>query len=314
MTSHQHAEILAQRFCVADVMGLGSMVYTLVLVSQFLVDPHFLELAQRAAALITPPILAADKSFDVINGAAGAVLGLLTLYEVTAQASTVQQAIAAGDHLLESRALDTTGYRVWATIDNKAMTGFSHGAAGIAYAWLRLYAASGEVRFREAAEEAINYEQRLFIPEANNWPDLRLRANDDSSGPAFGISWCHGAPGIGLARLGGLPMLDTPDIRHDIDAALQTTTQLSLDALDHMCCGIMGRAETLLVAARSLSRPELAQSARRKAAWVMRRTEQQHGYTLFPNLPATAVNLGFFQCTSGICYEVLRFGIPRGGA
>src|SRR5258708_33077874 len=117
------------------------------------------------------------------------------------------------------------------------MTGFSHGAAGIAYALLRLYAASGEVRFHEAAEEAINYEQRLFMPNANNWPDLRPRANDDSGGPAFGVSWCHGAPGIGLARLGGFPMLDTPDIRHHIAAALQSTTQLSLGDLDDMACG-----------------------------------------------------------------------------
>lgn len=310
LASRKAGGFFAQRLSIGGATGLGSLVYTLVLVSQFLNDSHFLGLAQRVAALITPTELAADKSFDVVNGAAGALLGLLSLYEMTAQANTLEQAIAAGEHLLESRVVDASGYRVWATINNKAMTGFSHGAAGIAYALLRLYAASGESRYREAAQEAISFEQRLFIPEANNWLDLRSRANEESGSPAFGISWCHGAPGIGLARLGGLPMLDTPEIRRDIDAALKTTLQLSMDALDHICCGILGQAETLLVAARILSRPELAHTARSKAGWMIRRAQQQHGFALFPNLPTTAVNLGFFQGTSGIGYELLRLAYP----
>src|SRR5205085_438597 len=54
------------------------------------------------------------------------------------------------------------------------LTGYSHGAAGIAWALLELAARAGADRFRPAALGAIAYERSLFSAEAGNWPDLRL--------------------------------------------------------------------------------------------------------------------------------------------
>jgi lantibiotic modifying enzyme len=62
-------------------------------------------------------------------------------------------------------------------------------------------------------------------------------------------SWCHGAPGIGLARLGSLPILDTAEIRQEIAVAINTTQQFGLHNIDHLCCGNFGRMEVLLVGA-----------------------------------------------------------------
>ena len=66
---------------------------------------------------------------------------------------------------------------------------------------LRLHAATGESRFREAALEGLAYERSLYSPADRNWPDLRESSLDlpgsDPGSPYFMSAWCHGAAGIG---------------------------------------------------------------------------------------------------------------------
>ena len=69
--------------------------------------------------------------------------------------------------------------------------------------------------------EAVAYERSVFAPEAGNWPAHRLAMAVEPA-KSEPCAWWHGAAGIGLARLGGLPALDTAEIRQDIDMALQT--------------------------------------------------------------------------------------------
>jgi len=52
------------------------------------------------------------------------------------------------------------------------------------------------------------------VPSHNNWPDFRV-------GARFGGSWCHGAPGIGLARLGCLSHDPDEESRREIVTAIQ---------------------------------------------------------------------------------------------
>lgn len=285
--------------------GLGSIVYTLVRVSQFLDEPEILDLASLAAELITQESIAGDRSFDIISGSAGAILGLLSLYQASSDPAVLDQAVALGYHLLINRTKSNSGFRAWATLEGKLATGFSHGAAGIAYALLRLYKITQETVFLEAAEEAIAYERSVFSPTAGNWQDVR------QDKPSFMTSWCHGAPGIGLGRLGGLSILDTPEIRQEIAVALNTTQQFGLQNLDHLCCGNFGRMEVLLVGASKLSSSELRETVQKQAAWVVTRAKQVGAFYLFPELPADVYNPGFFQGTAGIGYELLRLAYPE---
>ncbi len=285
--------------------GLGSIVYTLVKVSQFLDEPELLDIASLAASLITQESIASDRSFDTISGSAGATLGLLNLYQASSDPAVLDQATALGYHLLINRTKSDSGFRAWATLEGKLATGFSHGAAGIAYALLRLYKTTQDPNFLEAAEEAIAYERSLFYPSAGNWQDVREKK------PSFMTTWCHGAPGIGLGRLGGLKILDTPEIRQEIAVALNTTQKLGLQNLDHLCCGNFGRMEVLLVGATKLSSTELLETVQKQAATVVARAKQVGAFYLFPELPADVYNPGFFQGTAGIGYELLRLVYPE---
>lgn len=294
---------ITKQMGIGGATGIGSIVYTLVRVSQFLDEPELLDIANLAASLITQQSIASDRSFDIIAGAAGAILGLLSLYQAKVAPTVLDRAVGCGYHLLVNRTKSDSGFRAWATLQGKLSTGFSHGAAGIAYALLRLYKTMQDPTFLEAAEEAIAYERSVFSPSAGNWQDVR----EDK--PSFMTSWCHGAPGIGLARLGGLAILDTAEIRQEIAVALNTTQQFGLQAIDHLCCGNFGRMEVLLVAASKLSHQELW-DVQKQATRVVARKKQEGAFYIFSDLPRDVYNPGFFQGTAGIGYELLRLAYP----
>jgi type 2 lantibiotic biosynthesis protein LanM len=300
---------LTRQIGIGGATGLGSIVYSLVRISHFLDDTTLLGDAKQAASLITPDSIAADKNFDILSGAAGAILGLLALHQITDDSRILAQVIKCAHHLLSQRVVSETGFKTWASLGEKPLTGFSHGAAGIAYALLRSHEVTQDAVFREAASEAIAYERSVFSPNEENWPDLRSFVLIDGK-PSYMVSWCHGAPGIGLARLGSLSILDTPEIREEIAIALNTTLQFGLQNIDHPCCGNCGRMEVLLVAAQKLLRPNLLETVNKQASWVVVRAKQVGRFYLFPQLPKDVYNPGFFQGTTGIGYQLLRLAHP----
>jgi type 2 lantibiotic biosynthesis protein LanM len=283
--------------------GLGSVVYALVQVHASVDEAGLLDDAQALAACVTPELVAADTALDVIGGAAGAILGLLTLQAVRPTPQLLARALDCGEHLLRQRRAAPEGPRAWYTLGAaRPLTGYSHGAAGIAHALLRLAAASGQARFRDAALEAIDYERSVFDPIQGGWPDFRT----PQAAPPCLAQWCHGAAGIGLGRLGGLAVADGPQIAADIEHALVATRAHDFDAIDHLCCGNAGRIETLLVAAQHLSRPALRQDALQRMANVLARADRDGGFKLSPNLPSAVFDPGLFRGTSGVGYQLLR--------
>ena len=294
---------------IGGMTGLGSLTYAFVRCAGFLEDPELLADAERSAHLITPALVHKDDQFDVMSGSAGAVLGLLALYEATKMQSVLDKATACGQHLLEQRGQTGTGHEAWATLRGRFLTGFSHGAAGIAYALLKLHLASGQADFLEAAKEGIAYEDAVFSPANGNWPDYRT-ANSPSGEPTFMTAWCNGATGIGLARLAGLDVLDTPRIRDDIDTAVATTMRHGLDGGDHLCCGNFGRIEFLKSAAEKLRRPELGVSADGMAGNLLARANQGGAFRMFERLAFGMYSPGFFQGAAGIGYQLLRLAHP----
>ncbi|BDA73745.1 lanthionine synthetase C family protein [Calothrix sp. PCC 7716] len=273
--------------------GYGSIIYTLVKISQFLEKPKLIEVASIVATLITKEIIENDNQFDLVNGAAGTILGLLSLYAIKPEPAILEQAVNCGHHLLNN----TT----------QISSGFSHGTAGIAYALLQLFQITQQTYFFEAAKAAISKERSLFFPDTGNWADTKADLDDNN----FMTSWCHGAPGIALGRLGSLSILDNSEIRREIEVAINTTKNFGLPNLDHLCCGNFGRIETLLVGASKLSLPELLKLAQKQAAFIVARKRKFGNYYLFPDLKADIFNPAFFQGAAGIGYQLLRLAYPE---
>lgn len=315
-TLNKEFEASVRNMGIGGAAGLGSIVYALSRAGALLNEHALIDDAVAALRQLTPEQIRQDELHDVIGGAGGAVLAFLAVYESTGDPVALERAHTAAQHLLYTRVETETGARSWRSISPRALTGFSHGAAGIALALLRLYRHTHQEEFRAAAVEALEFEDREFDAGAHNWFDLRDNLDGtpfDPAHPKFAGAWCHGAPGIGLARVGALDVLDNAQMRADIDAALHMTeaTIAQLRTLpDHLCCGSLGRLELTLTAGRVLGRPELIQVARRAGAEIIANASEQGGY-VYSNFTERGVFApGLFIGGAGIGYQFLRLAAP----
>jgi type 2 lantibiotic biosynthesis protein LanM len=282
-----------QRLGIGGTTGLGSIVYALVQISHFISDADLIEDGKKVADLITPELISADHTFALMDGTAGAILACLKLYEV--ERSVLEQAIACGEHLLENQI----------RIGDQLKTGFSQGAAGIAYALLRLFEVTQDARFLEGAKKAIVYEQSYFSTSAQNWRDLR------SEELIFRNSWTNGAAGIGLGRLGSLSILDNEAITQEITCAVTTTQKHCLEDVDNLAWGNLGRIETLLVASQILNRPDLLDFGLQATTHLVQQAQLRGRFNLCSASVPVTYNPGFFQGTTGIGYQLLRIAYPH---
>ncbi|WP_115121540.1 type 2 lanthipeptide synthetase LanM family protein [Synechococcus sp. UW105] len=179
-----------------------------------------------------------DQQLDLIGGSAGLIAPLLTCSSDHALAVATE----AGDHLLATQ----TERGCWdqPRSRNPGLLGFSHGTAGNAAALAQLHRATGESRFLNGAQAALLYERAHYNQSKGNWPDFRESDQDLN----YMVSWCHGAPGIGLARscLWGTSLWDDTCLEEiSIATATTTTFASSGQATDHLCCGSLGLMLTL---------------------------------------------------------------------
>jgi lantibiotic modifying enzyme len=292
--------------------GVGSQVYALVRMSQFLNRPELLDDAAALAEVLTPERIGRDRAHDVFWGAAGAALGLLALYDHTGDPAVLERAVACGDHLLARRGTDpATGLRAWATIQPALFTGFAHGTSGIGHALLRLHQATDEARFYDAAIEGFAWERTVFREDVGDWPDTP----DQPADRPLISAWCHGAPGMMLSRLTALYVLreaDEADLAEDLDRGLTRTSEAPVDEADHLCCGNLGRVDILLEAGRVLENESLVEQSRAMAEEVLQRVDER-GWAV----PRTAedghdrhASGGLWQGTTGIAYTLLRMTDP----
>ena len=133
--------------------GWGSIVYALVKISYFLEIPELLDDAKKAASFITSDLITSDTIYDVSGGCAGAILCLLSCYEATSDSKLLTQAVRCGKHLINSSITLESGEKAWLTLEmDIPLTGFAHGAAGIAYAFYRLYQFTKDRAFYRSSE------------------------------------------------------------------------------------------------------------------------------------------------------------------
>jgi lantibiotic modifying enzyme len=168
---------------------------------------------------------------DLLIGSGGAIPALLRV-------GLADLAAEHGDHLIANRIQGA-----WPTPRNpnrRCLTGFAHGAAGIAWSLTELYGATGEARFRDTAIEGFHYESSCYNQERRNWPDYR---NDP---PGYMTAWCHGATGIGLARERAAEILSDEGYRAEAEIARETSKS-SLENIGagnfSLCHGHAGNAE-----------------------------------------------------------------------
>jgi type 2 lantibiotic biosynthesis protein LanM len=307
----RNAARFARSVGIGAATGLGSIVYGFCVVGKCLGDVGLLEDAERAVRLFSDELIAADKQLDVMGGAAGAILALLRLHRDAQSDDALARAIRCGEHLLAQNRIGDARHRSWIGQGFGAtpLNGMSHGAAGFALALAALAAASGREQFADAAADCIAFEDQTYDATRHNWPDLRVPGQ-----PVFPCQWCHGAPGIGLARLatarriGPHPALGAKiggaRVATDIDNAIASVTQAWPGQLDTLCCGTLGGIEFLCEAAERMGTREIGALAARRLGAVLAGAASRGDYRW--NSGKRQFNLGLFRGLAGVGYTLLR--------
>jgi type 2 lantibiotic biosynthesis protein LanM len=281
--------------------GVGSLILALTFVGRLTCDDSPIDDALALARHVSVSRIRRDTALDVYGGNAGLALALAALHDHTREAWIAPLLQDIGEHLLAHRVTTSDGFRAWSTSNGPPLGGFSHGAAGIAYALVRVFEVAGYAPALDAAREAIAYEHALFAPDRGQWRDLRLAGS-------VMCSWCHGAPGIALARASVLPTLDDTIVRIDLERAVQATLDWPVENLDHLCCGNAGRIECLWVAAGRLGSTVLRDAVLALAARVHAAAQARGRYAV--DWPGTQDSPTFLRGLSGIGYQWLRLADP----
>jgi len=220
--------------------------------------------------------LEGEGAEDLIAGEAGTILGALRLYDRLGDERLVVLANRCGRSLLKRAAWETEGLS-WRTLGAtvaRNLVGLSHGTSGIALALAELYNRTKESSYLRGVAGALQYEDDLCDRASGEWLDYRdlnlaryiernrlaeLRRDlaADAVPPAVPgrmAAWCHGYPGIALARLRLFELSGLLEFRaeatklasmlsRECNAAMETS-EVSL------CHGKAGNADILLELAR----------------------------------------------------------------
>jgi type 2 lantibiotic biosynthesis protein LanM len=178
--------------------GYGAQIWTWLSLHDLLRRPDLIARAVASAEALEREGFEADQRFDIIDGAAGAIVPLLVLADSTGDARWLTLAARAAQHLEKNAHVDALGAH-WMSAFEVPIGGFSHGATGIGWALARLaLSAAGDAddrqRWNALADAAFAFEDSLYDEPSGNWIDKRYPELNKSHD-----TWCNGSVGIGLA-------------------------------------------------------------------------------------------------------------------
>jgi lantibiotic modifying enzyme len=243
-----------------------------------------------------------DDGFDIISGVSGACLVALQAArspDLTLLALDAAHACAKRLQALAER--HEVGV-AWSTPRfERALTGFAHGACGPALALASAGKAFDHQPWLDLAWDALRYEARTRDLSTGRWSDLRVEGEG-----AFTMAWCHGTPGMTLARLliQEQQLADEPTwLQTEIDAGLAATQGAAEISGDGLCHGRLGNMEPLF--RRASTRP----FAERHIKEICRQGEHLGWQSEFSTL-APSLMTGL----AGIGHALLRSVDPRVGS
>ena len=196
----------------------------------------------------------------------------------------------------------------------------AHGASGMGLALIEIGVGCGRDDWIEGGLAAFRYEDGVYDTDHENWPDLRDLGSPKEDPrapklPSFMVAWCHGAAGIGLARLRATQLLPErrAELLKGVERAVRTTAR-HLDALPaevdaSPCHGRTGLAETLLLATDVLGDPKHADQVVRMWRALVRARAPEEPWP--SGVPSGRNNPSLMLGQAGVGYGLLRADDPR---
>ncbi|ALN94223.1 type 2 lanthipeptide synthetase LanM family protein [Lysobacter gummosus] len=295
--------------------GLSGWIYALLVLGLRWRRPELLDEAGAWLPHIAERI-EQDRDLDLISGAAGCLLALTQLQRHRPDADTRAAAMACAAHLAAHAQGDADeAWWLCPASPERGLTGFAHGTAGIAAALARHAQLNDDGAALRLARRALRYERASFERRGRRWYD-QFADLDPAAGeePREDIhSWCHGAPGVGLARLLLPSVLRDGDWDRDLSGCVAGTRAHGLSGGDCLCHGQAGNLDLLLQHGLESSPTQggsdaIAHCRALGAAWAGR----THPQWRCGGRSAQERPLGLMVGLSGIAYACLRLRDPAG--
>ena len=145
----------------------------------------------------------------------------------------------------------------------------------------------------------------MAVPALPDGSGLEWRHAED--GIPSGGTWCHGAAGIGLARLHTQRYFDDAAVGEEIEIALRTTAAHGLGGSHCLCHGGLGNLDLLLQASRTHRDARWTTLIEETAADALQDIDTC-GYAC--GSPAAVETQGLMTGLAGIGYGLLRLAHP----
>lgn len=291
--------ILVATHSIGGFSGVGGMIYGLFHTGRLLEDKALIKRAEKLARSIKIAEIKKDSIYDVIGGASGLLLSLLSLYSYLKKDYLLDLAESCAEHLCDQAIVSPNGAASWkGSMSEKSLLGFSHGTAGYAYALLKFCAIKPNPKVHKMALAAMHYERLHFSKDEGNW------LNYFHTPPVSMCAWCHGATGVALGRIGSAAIYKDHELEKEIKYALHMTEENLLETSRiNLCCGIFGRVETLMEASKRLNDPSLEQKVWAALHPIFNHFEKVGGVTKAVD---KFFNPGLMQGISGVGFTLLR--------
>lgn len=273
--------------------GIGGILYAMSRLAVTLPESCAPEVASWLCGELRNREVAADKLLDVMDGAAGLLLGLTSFRDIEQHSDL--EAVCVGTLLANLAESERIGLESWQTLEpGRCYSGMAHGSSGIAVALARYYSSSPSRAVRKAIEKALAFDRSV-----------------DLSADVLPVQWCHGAPGIALAHWDiGCRIPDlAQDVRDLIDTA-RSRTETAPDApTDGTCCGSTGRVAALFHTESHRASGETPWETLAEAISLGRRRNTTFRWSA----GSDSRNPGLFVGTAGIGLEFLQIARGRRG-
>ncbi|WP_404802457.1 type 2 lanthipeptide synthetase LanM family protein [Bacillus swezeyi] len=235
--------------------GISSYLYVLDHLSVLWKEQDLIEKELEPALERLQLFISNDQNNDILTGAAGTAIVLKNLYRRFKDEKIMSLIIKCGDQLIRNMSEMSKGAGWKVPANPVPASGFAHGAAGISWALYEIYELTKESRYKEAADQGLEFERTLFIPEFNNWADIKLE-NGDYRNVNF-TAWCNGAAGIGLSRALIFSYHREDIIKEEALTAAKAILKNGFGQNHCLCHGDLGNLEILQIIARTLKNKEL---------------------------------------------------------
>jgi hypothetical protein len=265
--------------------------------------------------------------FDYINGMSGALLCLTYLYKETSEDYLLDIIIQFAENLVSNIKFHKHGI-FWDENLNAKMPlcGLAHGNSGIGLILIEVGNFFRNKALTEIGKSALKYENHFYNPKQENWEDLRLVELFDKN-PEFinqliknnnltlfntthyMSAWCHGAIGIGLARLNLFSSSLNKSYLKEIYNVISLTESLLTNSTYYtstICHGSLGNSLFLLHAYNILNKKKYLQNAQAFCNSSIQEFRKKGFYQSGFMSSGSKEDMSLFNGVAGICYHYIN--------